>query len=79
MLKPVRLANQTIATQPLFNISDKPPPSTSSAGAASQYTDYDFDQQSDPTCHVHLIEEGEISDEETGTAKQEPYEVTSEA
>ena len=70
LLKPVRLASQTTATQPVTHVSDKPLPSTSFACAASQYTDHGFDQQSDPTSPVHPIgEEGEVSNEETGTAE----------
>ena len=49
VLKPVRRASQSTATQPATGICDNPLPSTSSAGASSQYIDYDFDQQSDST------------------------------
>ena len=77
VLKPVRPTSQTTATHLATSISDKPLPSTSSAGAAFQYTDYDFDQQSDPISPVQPLEE-EVSDKETGTVEQEPDQVTSE-
>ena len=78
MLKPVGPTSQTTATQQVTVINDKPLPSTSSGSAAAQYIDYDFDQQSDPTSTVHpLEEEGEVSDQETSTAEQEPDQVTS--
>ena len=56
VLQPVRLVGQTTATQLVTGISDKTRPSASPAGAASQCTDYDFDQQSDPTSPIHLLE-----------------------
>ena len=52
------MASQTAATQQVTATSDKPLPSASAAGAASQYTQCDFDQQSDPASPVHALEEG---------------------
>ena len=79
MLKPVGLASQTTATQPVTGISDKPLHSPSSSSAASHYRDYEFDQQFDPNFPVHpLDEEGKVPDEETSTAEQEPEQVSSE-
>ena len=51
--------------------SDKSLPTTSTAGAASQYTSYGFEQQSDSTSTVHPTEnEGEVSDQETSIPEQ---------
>ena len=46
--------------------SEKPIP-TLTAGGVSQYPVSDCEQQSGPTSPVHLEEEGEVSDQETGT------------
>ena len=67
MLQPVRLASQFAATKPLISTSDKVLSTTFTAGAASQYPDSDFEQQTDSTYAVHPFEEeGKMSDQEAG-------------
>ena len=77
--QPVTGSGEMISTsQAHASVHQEDLPSISTAGAASLFTHNDFGKQSDLASPVHLKIEGEVSDQETGTAKQESDEVTLE-
>ena len=52
--------------------SDNPVPTSSTAGAASQYPDSDSKQQTNLSSPVYPEEEGEVSDREASIPEQKP-------